>query len=454
MLSKEFFKKTSVVFVMILSAITFIAVLTTYLAFSYYMDKEMRRYKMGHYSEQVYKLSYFISSQLEESVNIDEDKEFYDGLAKEFSLHYELYTDDMISVYESPGLQTEQEHMTEMDTPIILEGDKVGYLRAYYDLDNQVVSVALLNHQKRIETQLRTLAIVILFSLLIVSFIVTFMVNRSIQSTLKHMLPVLRGKRDVTIPRSGTLEMQYMVDSVNSVLIEFRNMENWRKQMMQDLTHELRTPLTSVLVMAEAVIDGVYPASKEVLEDIYKEVERLSRLIFNVQNLSEAEGARFRLNTKKVNLISLIKNTYDGFLFVAKEKNIRLLFIHPHRPCIAEVDPDRFTQVITNLIANALKYTPEYGRVEVGVDIFEDEICFYCLDNGVGMSKTDQTLIFNRFYRVDKSRSNENDGAGSGIGLNISSALAEAHGWKMGVESELDEGSKFWVKIPVANDTN
>src|SRR5699024_12228020 len=86
MLSKEFFKKTSVVFVMILSAITFIAVLTTYLAFSYYMDKEMRRYKMGHYSEQVYKLSYFISSQLEESVNIDRSEEHTSELQSRFDL--------------------------------------------------------------------------------------------------------------------------------------------------------------------------------------------------------------------------------------------------------------------------------------------------------------------------------------------------------------------------------
>lgn len=450
MQSNAFFKRTDVIIFIILVGFSLFAALFHHQATATYNEKKLIEYKKDYYSEQIYRFSYFIHAQIGMDLTSIESKKVYEDLSKEFSLQFQILDEQKENIiYQTENFNMDIEESYHLDVSIIDNGQQLGYMRAHYDLANQVVSPALEKYQKELEDRRFLISKIIFITLLIFSIIISLLVSRFMKPINTASMQVLKGNRDVHIPRNGTLEMKNLVDAVNSVLLEFHNMEEWRKQMMEDLTHELRTPLTSVLMMLEAIIDGVYPTTDESLQDIYAEVERLSRLIFNVQNLSEAEGAKFKLNKQKVNLINLIKSTYEGFLFVAQQKNIKLSFNHPKRPSIAVVDPDRFVQVITNLISNALKYTPENGEVEIGLDVSPDKITFYCVDNGIGISEEDQTLVFNRFYRAERSRSREN--GGSGIGLNISNALARAQGWDIGVESVLGEGSRFWVTIPIEN---
>lgn len=453
MWSKDYFRKTEVVLFSLLSGISLITAGIMYITTSIYSDKQLWNYKIAYYTEQTYKMSYFLSSNIEGKLNEKENNRLYDELSTEFSTRYELLDKELEEIIYQAGLTNSGiEEPFHIEAPIILDGILLGYMRAHYDLDGQAISPSFVEYQKNIKSQRAFVTKATIIFLIICSFLVAKFLSIPIKATFAMTLKVLQGKRYVNVPQSGTLEMRYLVDSVNLVLVEFNNMEDWRKQMMEDLTHELRTPLTSVLLMMEAIIDGVYPTSKKNLQDIYQEVDRLSRLIFNVQNLSEAEGAKFRLNIEKINITPLIKSTYEGFLFVAKQKNIKMHFNHPNRPCVAEVDADRFIQVITNLISNALKYTPDGGKVEIGLDIYPEEFVLYCLDNGIGLSEEEQKLVFNRFYRVEKSRSREN--GGSGIGLNISNALVQAHGWELGVQSEVDVGSRFWVAIPISNEVD
>lgn len=453
MLFKEYLKSTQAALFILLSCFSIVFIVILYVTWSIYAEKEFVQYKKEYYTEQTYNMSYIFSMNIRGSLEAEENKALYKTVSHKFSALIEFLNEDLNKViYKNEKDYVKDQDLFHVDAPIFLNDETLGYLRAYYNLDNQLLSPALTRLQKDLRDR-RTLIVQIATVLLIVSaFIISKILAKPVKDSSISALQVLRGDREIKIDRKGTTEMKHLIDTANGLLTEFNNMENWRKQMMEDLTHELRTPLTSVLTMLEAIIDGVYSTKKETMQEIYEEVDRLSRLIINVQNLSEAEGARFDLHIQKVNIVDLIKGIYDGFLFVAKQKEIKLLFNYANKPCIADVDPDRFIQVITNIISNALKYTPCQGTVEIGLESNDNELVFYCLDNGMGISKENQSLVFNRFFRTDQSRSREN--GGSGIGLNISKALVEAHEGEIGVESELGEGSRFWVKLPVNNDVN
>lgn len=450
MVSKSFFTRTRIVTLILLSAFSLLAVSSVYLTIYMGMEKKFVAYKKEYFIEQAHNMSFFISEQTDSTLNILENDKMYIRLEQEFSIPIDIYTQGMdFPIYTSKSSITEKNEIMTIDVPIILSGVKRGYLKAYYDMEKQIISPGLTKYENDIKNFVFLFTIILFIILLILSFVVSRFIAKPVEQAAKVVDKVIKGNRDVYIPHGGTTESQILINGVNSLLNEFKNMENWRKQMMEDLAHELRTPLTSVLAIMEAMIDGIYPTNTKYLQEMYDEVDRLSRLLINVENLSEAEGARFKLNVEAVNLITTIKGTYDGFLYIAQQKEIDFHFKHPNKPCVVEVDPDRLIQVITNIISNALKYTPARGRVEIGIDFNDnaEEVEFYCQDNGIGISEEDQELVFNRFYRVEKSRSRES--GGSGIGLNVSKALAQAQGWDIGVTSELDKGSRFWVRIPL-----
>lgn len=447
MSARKILKRISARLFLILFIVIFLTIGTVYVTSVIYSNKQLSEYQKANYIEQAYTLGMFLGLTIEGDLSTEKNRDLFDSVAKSHSIQYELVdvkTDKRL--YKS-AIDIDETDPFIVEAPVLSNGKNIAYMRVYYDIDRSQAPPTLKKYKSSITKQWNWIVMITILILIISAFVIAKLYAKSIKPTVTSALAVLQGKREIQVPKSGMIELDYLVESVNAVLTEFNKMEDWRKQMMEDLTHEIRTPITSVLLMMEAIIDGVYPTSTENLQKIYKEVDRLSRLIMNVQNLSEAEGAQFDLNTKKVNIIPLIKGTYDGFLFVAAQKNIKLHLNLPNKPCVAKVDSDRFVQVITNLISNALKYTEERGTVEIGLEASPSEIIFYCLDNGVGISEEEQILVFNRFYRVEKSRTRENGGLG--IGLNISHALAQAHGWEMGVESKLGEGSKFTVKIPL-----
>jgi signal transduction histidine kinase len=254
------------------------------------------------------------------------------------------------------------------------------------------------------------------------------------------------GKRDITIPVKGPEEVRRLAATLNEMSKELKKQEDWRHHLMEDLAHELRTPLTSLLSQIEAIVDGVYEADNERMQDIYEELIRLSRLVNDLERLSEAEGARFTMNIRRTNMVQLAKRVYSNYLPVARSKSIKLNFESANVPCYAEVDRDKIVQVISNLVLNAIKYTPEGGKVTLGVDWNVNETIIYCEDNGMGISEQDLPYIFNRLYRADKSRSRFSGGVG--LGLSIAKALVEAHDGKIEAESQLGKGSRFTVTLP------
>ncbi|KRG12944.1 hypothetical protein ACA30_17225 [Virgibacillus soli] len=447
---KEFFKKTEISIFMILFLMSFLGILCIYYSLLFSTDRLITEYKQKYFSEKAYQMSFFFRAGLLDPLEAPENGERFEQMAQEYATPVEFVEEGSLQVlYKNKLDYSGYEDPYIVELPIVKDGETLGYLHTIFDMKEDLSSPAVTTFEKGLENSRIYILAFAIFSALILSLIIAKNYAEPMKASARYAEKILKGNREEFVPRIGTEETKQLIDSINNLLIEFNNVENWRKQMMEDLTHELRTPLTSVLTRLEAIIDGVYPKTEKNLQDIYEEVERFSRLVSDLQQLSEAEGARFKLKIRKVSVDHLVRGVYEGFLFIAKQRKIKMHFNPPNMPCTAYIDPDRMIQVITNILSNALKYTAPGGDIWLSIEIQEDSFIFYCQDSGIGISEDELNLVFNRFYRIDKSRSR--DYGGSGIGLSISKALVHAHGGQIGVKSKFEKGSIFWVEIPIDN---
>jgi two-component system sensor histidine kinase BaeS len=225
--------------------------------------------------------------------------------------------------------------------------------------------------------------------------------------------------------------------------------ETLRRQLIGDVSHELRTPLTAIKGSMEGLIDGVIPATHETYQQIHQEADRLSRLVDDLQELSRVEAGAYPLDIRPVAVSTLVQTVLKRFAAQAQAKQIELRSDLPMDLPAVLADQDRITQVLTNLLGNALQYTPEGGQVTILATRHGDEILFSIIDTGIGIPAEYLPHLFTRFYRVDKSRSRQ-AGGGSGIGLTIARHLVEAHGGHIWAESAGEgQGSAFTFTLPI-----
>ncbi|MGZ9235974.1 MAG: sensor histidine kinase, partial [Anaerolineales bacterium] len=207
---------------------------------------------------------------------------------------------------------------------------------------------------------------------------------------------------------------------------------------------------TSIKGYMEGLVDGVLPSTPETFNQIHREADRLSRLVDDLQELSRVESKAYSLEVRSVAVPNLVQTTIKRLSPQATAKRIN---IHSSLPADLPpilADEDRITQVLVNLVANAIQYTPEGGDVTISAARQVDEIHIAVMDTGIGIPAEHLANLFTRFYRVDKSRS-RNAGGGSGIGLTIARHLVEAHGGRIWAESNGDgQGSTFTFSLKIA----
>ncbi len=224
--------------------------------------------------------------------------------------------------------------------------------------------------------------------------------------------------------------------------------ETMRRQLIGDVSHELRTPLTSIIGSLEGLADGVLPAEEATYQVIQRQAGRLQRLIDDLQELSRVEAGAFQLDIDSIavpELLETARRCLEG-AFVDKGINLKVS-IEPHLAKIRG-DGERLNQVLTNLLMNALHYTPAGGVVILSARQIQAQIEISVTDNGIGIAPEHLPNLFTRFYRVDKSRSRQ-EGGGSGIGLTIVRSLIEAHGGQIWASSPgLGLGSTFTFRLP------
>jgi histidine kinase len=250
---------------------------------------------------------------------------------------------------------------------------------------------------------------------------------------------------------SGTLdELAQLALSFNQMAEKLFQNENMRRQLIGDVSHELRTPLTTIKGSMEGLLDGVLPPTPETFQGIHRETNRLQRLVVDLQELSSVEAGAVAMELLPVNISKLVESVCQQMQNQFDDKGVSLNVETISDLPFVLADDDRISQIIINLLGNALQYTPENGQVLVSAQQIGNEIQISVTDTGIGIPVEHLPHIFTRFYRVDKSRSRV--GGGSGIGLTIAKHLIEAHGGGIWVESEgLGNGSNFTFVLPVVS---
>lgn len=241
-----------------------------------------------------------------------------------------------------------------------------------------------------------------------------------------------------------TMELSELGNAVNHMAESLDNQEMLRRRLTSDVAHELRTPVANVSSNIEAIIEGVLEPTNERLSSCYNELERITGIITELEKLRQIEGENMILHIGHVDIYELAKEVKLIFENEMSKKNIRCDIIGEHIDVC--VDKDKMSQVLNNLISNAVKYTDNYGNIQITVIQENENVVITVKDNGCGIDDNDIQYIFERFYRTDKSRNRSTGGAG--IGLTITRAIVQLHGGTIHVESKKGVGSLFKVTIP------
>ena len=287
---------------------------------------------------------------------------------------------------------------------------------------------------------------------------VSVFVSRRIVTPVREMVIASRRIAEghynerVTVPggpRPEELdELAQLALSFNQMAAKLEQVEATRQELIGNVAHELRTPLASIKGSMEGLLDGVLPAEASTFQRIYREADRLQRLVDDLQELSRVEAGAFELHLRSVQVRDLVETTVARLGLQFEEKGVALETDLPADLPPALADEDRIGQVLLNLVGNALQYTPCGGHVRVVARRQGAELRISVNDTGVGIAPEHLSLVFTRFYRIDKSRARA--GGGSGIGLTIAKYLVEAHGGRIWAESPgPNQGSTFAFTLPL-----
>jgi two-component system OmpR family sensor kinase/two-component system sensor histidine kinase BaeS len=289
----------------------------------------------------------------------------------------------------------------------------------------------------------------VLFILLVVAM--SILGARSFRRTFHRMdelveasTKVAEGDYAVRVEESGPPAVRGLMRGFNSMVQRLQASDRQRRDMLADVSHELRTPITVIQGNVEGILDGLYPADEARLKSILEETQTLSRLVDDLRTLALAESGSLQLRREPTEMSPYLREIVTGYDAQAREKDIRIELALAEVEAL-NIDPVRIREVVTNLLSNALRYTPRGGQINVGLTEPGDGrargVTVFVQDSGAGIDPADLPHVFERFYK-------SSDSGGMGLGLSIAKYLVEAHKGRIWAESNAGHGTTISFSLP------
>jgi signal transduction histidine kinase len=331
--------------------------------------------------------------------------------------------------------------------PVVVDGTAAGTVLVGSMIDSTLTGVS----ERYLAAVTRSLAFstgIAAFLALLLGILLASRITKPLANLARATRTVMSGKSFVPLSGNGDDEIAALSRSFNEMTAEVRRLDAAKKQVIADSAHELRTPVTLIRGMVEGMIDGVYPVDGATLKSVHEETLRLSRLIDTLRELEVIESGELRLEKVTVSLHEMTANAMTLFSPSAVRKSISLV-LEETRSMPYEVSGDRFrlNEVLYNLLSNAMKYTPDGGTIRVR-ELNDDKsfVGFSVGDSGPGIAVEERERVFERFYRIDKSRSTGS--GGRGLGLAIACEIVKAHGGSIRIDASDLGGALFTVSLP------
>ena len=285
-------------------------------------------------------------------------------------------------------------------------------------------------------------------AVLLVTIGVTVLVGRRLVGPLRVLTAAAVRMRDgddgARVRVTGRDEIASLGAAFNDLADHRRRTEELRRAMVGDIAHEMRTPVTNIRGWLEAADDGVVPLDRELVSSLLEEAVLLQHVIDDLQDLSAADAGELRLHPQPVDVAEVLHAVADAFAPAAEQAGVALAV--SARSLTLNADPIRLRQAVGNLVANGIRHTPEGGRVTLSARTAGNWIAIDVADTGPGIPAEQQPLVFERFWRAEKSRSRQT--GGSGLGLAIVRKLTEAHGGSVALTSTPGQGATFTLLLP------
>ncbi len=347
-----------------------------------------------------------------------------------------------------------------LSVPIAGDGNVVGYLvmPSFLSAETSVPSSTLnlgalftrQRHDGVLWVALRrfvvTEALVIVTGLL-VGATLSRRITRPLQDFVAATTQIAGGDLSVRVERQYPGELGDLAVSFNAMASELERSDQLRRSMTADVAHELRTPLSVIRGKLEGILDGVYPATEDHIIPVLEETEVLTHLVEDLRVLALAEARQLSLDLRPTDVGHLLRDAQVNFGPLAEDGGVFLVLDVPGSLPSVSADRQRLSQVLANLITNALRHTPSGGTVTLAGFASDGNVVIEVKDTGVGIAAEDLDYVFGRFWRGERSRSRES--GGSGLGLAIARELVLLHGGTIEVESILGRGSVFRCRLPV-----
>ncbi|MBN1622832.1 MAG: HAMP domain-containing histidine kinase [Clostridia bacterium] len=368
-------------------------------------------------------------------------------LSRQQDVNIMLSRDDTV-IFKSNIIRTPNEGSNEVSEPeyVNLEYEISGYTLIIGRVKDPLYDIGNAEFVRTLNIMYAVLFVISMLIAILTAFVLSKRFNRPIMQLKENVNNIAMNRFDKVIkPDSKARELRELSDDIERLAEQMKHEEDMRKRLSNDIVHELKTPIAVLSTNIEAILDGIYKADEERMSVLLDQINRLTRLVNNLSDLTLLEADYSNMKLEDIDLSEILESLFTVYSPVADDSNI---IFKKSMEATGRIkgNKDRLLQVFVNVLSNAFKYTDSGGTITVSLHENSSEVICIVEDTGMGIDEKDIPFIFNRFYRGDESRSRETGGAG--IGLSIAKTVISAHGGDIKVESKKGVGTKIYISFP------